>query len=143
MTIIDTEYLEKCLLTLEKSYDCLLKAEKASIEYEMYRNSLIKGFEITLEQSGNLLRKFITPYFASKKSVDALTYKSIFREAHKHGIIDEACVERWFTYRDNRNDTVHDYGEDFAESTLLIVDDFLKDVKSLIKIINEVNSENG
>ncbi|MEN8219100.1 MAG: hypothetical protein ABFS56_22570 [Pseudomonadota bacterium] len=26
--------------------------------------------------------------------------------------------ERWFEYRDNRNNTAHDYGEHFAESTL-------------------------
>jgi len=27
-------------------------------------------------------------------------------------------VERWFAYRDNRNDTAHDYGEGFANETL-------------------------
>ena len=57
MSEINTEYLEKCILTLEKSYEMLQKSEEGSIDYELYRNSLVKGFEMTLEQSGKLLKK--------------------------------------------------------------------------------------
>ena len=60
----------------------------------MYRNSLVKSFEITLEQSGKLLRKCLAPYYASKKSVDTLTFKDLFREAHKHSLITEEEIER-------------------------------------------------
>ena len=70
MSEINTEYLEKCILTLEKSYEMLQKSEEGSIDYELYRNSLVKGFEMTLEQSGKLLKKVLNPYFASKKAVD-------------------------------------------------------------------------
>ncbi len=135
MDTINTEYLEKCIQTLEKAYTLILKTEEDSIDYEMYRNSLVKGFEMSLEQSGKLLRKRLLPYFATKKEVDRLTYKDIFRAAHKHSLIDESMVQRWFKYRDNRNSTAHDYGIHFAQETLLLIDDFIKDAKSLQQVI--------
>ncbi len=135
MTSINTEYLARCLETLEKSYELIKTAQPDSIEYEVYRNSLVKGFEITLEQSGKLLRKKLVPYFASKKIVDTLSFKDLFRNALKYSLIDEQTVERWFKYRDNRNSTAHDYGRAFAEETLILIDDFIEDVKSLKKII--------
>lgn len=132
---ISTEYLERCIETLEKSYDCIKTAKEGSIEYEMFRNSLVKSFEITLEQSAKLLRKRLTPYYATKKAVDTLTFKDLFRSAYNHSLISEEEVSRWMLYRDNRNNTAHDYGKAFAEQTLTLVDDFLKDVYHLKDVI--------
>lgn len=135
MSEINTEYLNKCLLTLKKSYELLKQSEEGSIEFEMYRNSLVKGFEMTIEQSAKLLRKKLTPYFSSKKAVDALTFKDLFRYAAKHSLLNAEEVERWFKYRDNRNSTAHDYGEQFAKDTLVLIDDFVQDTQNLIKVI--------
>ena len=136
MSEISTEYLQKCIATLEKSYEMLNQAQEGTIDYELYRNSLVKGFEMTLEQSGKLLKKKIAPYFATKKALDMLTFKEIFRQAHKFSLITEDEVERWMKYRDNRNNTAHDYGQVFAEETLALVKDFLADVKELQKVID-------
>lgn len=133
--MINTEYLERCILTLEKSYSMIKSAEEGSIDYEMYRNSLVKSFEMTLEQSGKLLRKHLTLFFASKKEVDKLPFKDLFRNALKHSILTEAEVNRWMQYRDNRNNTAHDYGQAFAEETLNLIDDFIVDVKHLKEVI--------
>lgn len=132
---INTEYLERCIETLEKSYELIKTADEDTIDYEMYRNSLVKSFEITLEQSGKLLRKRLTPFFASKKAVDTLTFKDLFRQALKHSLITEEEVNRWLIYRDNRNNTAHDYGRAFAEETLKLMDDFIKDVYHLKDVI--------
>ena len=136
MSEISTEYLQKCIATLEKSYEMLIQTQEGTIDYELYRNSLVKGFEMTLEQSGKLLKKKIAPYFATKKALDMLTFKEIFRQAHKFSLITEDEVERWMKYRDNRNNTAHDYGQVFAEETLALVKDFLADVKELQKVID-------
>jgi len=138
MNSINTEYLQRCIDTLEKSYEMIKKVQENSIEYEMYRNSLVKGFEMTLEQAGKLLRKRLLPYFSGKKAVDTLSFKDLFRYAQKYSLIDEQTVTRWFKYRDNRNNTAHDYGEAFAIETLTLVEDFLNDVKNLKAVI-----ENG
>ncbi len=136
MSEISTEYLQKCIATLEKSYEMLIQTQEGTIDYELYRNSLVKGFEMTLEQSGKLLKKKIAPYFATKKALDTLTFKEIFRQAHKFSLITEDEVKRWMQYRDNRNNTAHDYGQAFAEETLALVKDFLADVKELQKVID-------
>lgn len=135
MSEINTEYLHRCLETLKKSYFLLKQSQEGSIDYEMYRNSLVKGFEMTIEQSAKLLRKKLAPYFASKRAVDSLTFKDLFRYANKHSLFTGDEVERWFKYRDNRNSTAHDYGEQFASETLKLVDDFVKDVEKLIQVI--------
>ena len=132
---INTEILEKCILTLEKSYELIKQEEEGSIDYEMYRNSLVKSFELTLEQSGKLLKKKIAPFFANNKAVDALNFKDIFRNALKHSLITSEELERWFEYRNNRNNTAHDYGKSFAEETLCLIESFLIDVKNLKKVI--------
>ena len=38
-------------------------------------------------------------------------------------------------YRDNRNNTAHDYGQAFAEETLTLIEDFIKDVNYLKSVI--------
>lgn len=135
MMTVSTEYAEKSLKILEKSYELLLSSQKPSIEYEIYRNSTIKCFEVTLEQIGKLLRKKIKPYFSSAKEVDKLNYKDVFRHALKHGLLNSETVERWFKYRDNRNDTAHDYGESFAEETVVLLRDFISDAKMILEIL--------
>ncbi len=132
---INTEHLEKCILTLEKSYTLIKTVKEGSIDYEMYRNSLVKSFEITLEQAGKLLKKRLTPFFASNKTVDSLNFKDIFRNALKHSLITEEETLRWMQYKDNCNNTAHDYGKAFAEETLSLIENFLKDVKKLENVI--------
>lgn len=136
MSEINTEYLQRCIDTLEKSYEMIKKTAEGTIDYELYRNSLVKGFEIALEQSGKLLRKKLLPFFPSKKAVDMLSFKDIFRHAHKHSLISEEETDRWLKYRDNRNNTAHDYGQAFAEETLTLTKDFLIDIKNLKKVID-------
>ncbi|MDR2616646.1 MAG: hypothetical protein LBC22_02365 [Endomicrobium sp.] len=88
MSEINTAFLKQCILTLEKSYEYLKKSKENSIEFEMYRNSLIKSFEMALEQSGKLLRKKITPYFATKKAVNTLIFKDLFRQAALYNLLN-------------------------------------------------------
>jgi hypothetical protein len=40
-------------------------------------------------------------------------------------------VQRWFAYRDNRNNTAHDYGVGFAEDTLKLMPGFISDARRL------------
>ena len=70
------------------------------------------------------------------KSVDALTFKDIFRYANKYSLLNEDETKRWFVYRDNRNNTAHDYGQLFTEQTLLLIESFLIDVHHLKEIID-------
>jgi nucleotidyltransferase substrate binding protein (TIGR01987 family) len=134
---IDTTYLKRCILALDKAYEKLDKYAVEDIEYDIYRSAVIKEFEIILEQSGKLLKKSLKPYFHSSKAVDRLYFKDIFREAGLHGLLEVDEVERWLEYRDNRNNTSHDYGEDLANETLVLMKSFIKDASALADIVGE------
>jgi nucleotidyltransferase substrate binding protein (TIGR01987 family) len=132
-----TEHLARCLQTLEKSLEQLKRAPADSIDYEIYRNAVVKGFELTLETAGKLLRKALKTYTGNPRAVDELSYKDVLRHANKHGLLDAAAVEHWFAYRDNRNSTAHDYGKGFAEETLALMPDFLGDAGRLETTLRE------
>ena len=138
---INTDFLDRCIRTLETAFTQLAQYEPSDITYDIYRAACVKEFEIVLEQSGNLLKRRLRPYFASNRQADRLTFKDIFRYAAKHGLISIECCERWLEYRDSRNDTAHDYGEGFAEATLKLLPGFIADAKELTAVIAEVFDE--
>lgn len=138
---IDITYLERCISTLEKAYALLLDANPENIDYDMYRSACIKEFEIILEQSGKLLRKVLKPYFHSSNAVDKLFFKDVFRHAVLRMIIPNESCERWLQYRDNRNNTAHDYGVNFAEETLKLLPQFIADAKALAASIDQHNQQ--
>ena len=105
--------------------------------YEIYREACVKEFELVLEQSGRLLKKKLRPYFASNRQADQLTFNDIFRHAAKHSLISGDECERWLEFRATRNETAHEYGEQFAERTLEVLPQFVADAEKLVNVIEE------
>jgi nucleotidyltransferase substrate binding protein (TIGR01987 family) len=137
---IDTAFLRRCIQTLELVLHGIDKQKEADADlYDIYRAAGVKEFELILEQSGKLLRKRLAAYFSSNRQADRLTFKDLFRNAAKHGLLEPETVERWIHYRNNRNDTAHSYGEDFAETTLRLLPAFVADAKALADAIEEAN----
>lgn len=134
---LNTDHLLRCIATLESSLERLNKSEPGSIDYEVFRNAVVKGFELVLEISGKLLRKALKAYGGSPKAMDELFYKDILRHAGKHGLLSVAEIERWFAYRDNRNNTAHDYGIGFAQETLALMPQFLADAHALESVLRD------
>ena len=134
---INTDFLTRCINTLESAFQQLQQHDPSDTFYDIFRAASVKEFEIVLEQSGSLLKKRLRPYFASNRHADRLTFKNAFRHAAKHDLISVETCERWFAYRDNRNDTAHDYGEKFAETTLKLLPEFIVDARNLARIIAE------
>ena len=138
---IDTTFLERCIAALAKAHSLLLKSEIDSVEYDIFRSACIKEFEIILEQAGKLLRKAIKPYFHSPKEVDKMVFKNVFRNAVLRDLITDEQCERWLHYRDNRNNTAHDYGVNFANETLVFLPQFIKDGTDLATVLKNQNEE--
>ena len=134
---IDTTFLRRCIGTLELALSKLRGGQTDDFVYDIYRAACVKEFELVLEQSGKLLRKRLAAFFASNRQADRLAFKDLFRHAAKHGLIATDAVERWLLYRDNRNNTAHDYGEGFAETTLKLLPDFIADAKALASVLEE------
>ncbi|WP_127021249.1 nucleotidyltransferase substrate binding protein [Rheinheimera mangrovi] len=135
---LNVEHLRRTADTLEQAILRLAEVDSGDVLYDLYRNAAIKSFELSLETTGKLLRKALKLYGGSPREVDKLVFNDVLRHAGKHGLLDIAGVERWINYRANRNTTAHDYGEGFANETLKILPDFLKDVRDLALATQEL-----
>jgi nucleotidyltransferase substrate binding protein (TIGR01987 family) len=135
---LNVDHLLRTAATLEQALLALAKTTSdQEILYDLYRNAAIKSFELSLETAGKLLRKALKVYAANPRSVDALVFNDLLRHAGKHTLLDQAGVERWLTYRANRNNTAHDYGEGFANETLALLPAYLADLRLLAGKIQE------
>ncbi|MCK5682077.1 HI0074 family nucleotidyltransferase substrate-binding subunit [bacterium] len=128
---LNFDNITRCIQTLSRSLYLLENSEPDSDDYEVYRNAVIKGFELTLETSGKLLRKVLSEYMANPQAVNGLVFKDVFRQAAHYNLMSLEEVERWFAYRDSRNNTAHDYGVEFAEKALNLIRNFLDDSRQL------------
>lgn len=137
MIYLNTDHLQRCLQTMESSLTFYLQAEDDSIDQEVFRNAIVKGYELTQETAFKLLKKALKAYGHGGKKLEGTPIKDILRLAAVHDLMTLDEVEHWFHYRDNRNNTAHDYGEAFAEETLVLMPQFIVDVRSLITRLTE------
>jgi nucleotidyltransferase substrate binding protein (TIGR01987 family) len=129
--MLNTTILETCLDTLAQAYEGIQRLDKDSTAYRIYRSAIVKEFELLLEQAGKLLRKRLRPYVSNASAIESLTFKDVFRTAGKYELLDTDAIERWFTYRDSRNDTAHDDDETIAVKTLELLPTFIGDARDL------------
>ena len=128
---LNTEHLSRCIRTLESSLAFYRQAEPASIDQEVFRNAIVKGYELTQETSFKLLKLALKDFGHGGRTLDATPVKDLLRLSATHGLMTVEEVERWFAYRDNRNNTAHDYGEGFAKETLVLLPGFIADARTL------------
>jgi len=125
---LNTDHLQRCIQTLQSSVTLYREAAAGSVEQEVFRNAIVKGYELVQETSFKLIRKALRDFGHNARQLDATTVKELLRLAAVHGLLTLDAVERWFEYRDNRNNTAHDYGEGFAKETLVLLPAFIADV---------------
>lgn len=134
--VIQTLFAKRCLDTLQEALKALSATELESLYRDIYRAACVKEFEIVLEQAGKLLKKVLRPYFSSARQADELNFKDSFRQGALHGLLSLEQSERWLLYRDKRNDTAHDYGENFANAILELLPQFIVDAQALFAAID-------
>jgi hypothetical protein len=135
--ILNTDHLSRCIKTLRSSLTLYERAETGSIEQEVFRNAIVKGYELTQETAFRLLKKALMDFGHGAKKLDATPIKEILSLGATHGLLSLEEVERWFAYRDNRNNTAHDYGEGFAKETLVLLPGFIADATRLEALLRE------
>jgi hypothetical protein len=83
----------------------------------------------------------LKPFYHSSKAVDQMYFKEVFKQAVLRSLITRELCERFLQYRDNRNNTAHDYGVNFAEETLLLLPNFIADASSLAQAIKQQDDD--
>ncbi|MBF0626523.1 MAG: nucleotidyltransferase substrate binding protein [Magnetococcales bacterium] len=134
---LNTDHLLRCIQTLEASVERYNQAVPDSIDHEIFRNAIVKGYELAQETSHKLLRKALIEFGYGARKLDETPARSVLRLAATHGLMTLEEVERWFTYRTNRNFTAHDYGEGFAKETLALLPAFIADSRKLEATLRE------
>lgn len=134
--MLNTDHLKRCIGTLESSLAFYQKVEADSIDQEVFRNAIVKGYELTQETAFKLVKRALKDYGHGGKKLDATPVKELLRLSAIHSLMTVEEVERWFAYRDNRNDTAHDYGEGFARETLALLPAFIRDAKTLESVLH-------
>lgn len=137
MLYLNVDHLRRCTQTLHSSLLLYQRAEAGSIDQEVFRNAIVKGYELAQETAFKLLIKALKAYGHGGQKLNATPVKELLRLAAAHGLMRLEEVERWFRYRDNRNDTAHDYGEHFANETLLLILPFLQDIATLADVLEQ------
>ena len=135
MLYLNINQLRRCMKTLDSSLVFYQESESDSIEQEVFRNAIIKGYELTQETAFKLLKKALKAYGHGGNKLEATPVKDVLRLAAVHDLLTLPEVERWFSYRDNRNNTAHDYGEHFANDTLTLIPAFLQDIATLADVL--------
>lgn len=136
MLYLNLDQLHRCIRTLESSLALYTQAEPDSIDQEVFRNAIVKGYELTQETAFKLIKKALKAYGHGGRKLETTPIKDLLRLAAVHGLMTLPEVERWFQYRDNRNNTAHDYGEAFAHETLRLIPPFLQDMATLAKVLD-------
>ncbi len=143
MLYLNIDHLRRCMQTLDSSLALYMKAEPDSIDQEVFRNAIVKSYELTQETAFKLLKKALKVYGHGGKKLESTPVKDILRLAAVHDLMTLAEVERWFAYRDNRNNTAHDYGEQFASETLALIPGFLQDIGTLADVLERKLGRQG
>jgi len=102
-----------------------------SVEQDVFRHALVKGFELVQETSHKLLKKALCQFGHTARRLEQTPVKEILRLCAQHGLMTVDEVERWFSYRDVRNSTAHQYGEAFVTQTMALMSHFLADAAAL------------
>lgn len=113
-------------------YEAILKSFKQALDAELdekgfVRDSVIQRFEICVEQSWKILRR----YLKIVHSKDEFSTREIFRLAQRYDIIDNAIT--WIEYLDARNETSHTYNEDIAIQVYEKATHLYADAEQLLK----------
>lgn len=128
---LTTLHLARCIQTLQASTSMFGQAAADSVEQEVFRHAVVKGFELVQETSFKLLKKALVGFGYTSRHLEQTPVKELLRMAAQHGFMSLEEVERWFAYRDARNSTAHEYGEAFVSQTMTMMAAFFTDASDL------------
>ena len=124
--MLDFSSLKNAIASLNKG----IKRASENKGDEELRDAVIQRFEYTYELSWKMLKRRIEQDHPNPQQVDEMSFHDLFREGGERGLVEN--VEKWFTYRKQRNITSHVYDRKKAESVYATALDFAVDAQNLL-----------
>ncbi|MBI2083764.1 MAG: nucleotidyltransferase substrate binding protein [Deltaproteobacteria bacterium] len=114
--------LKDAIQKLEHALSFLKETKKDSL----YASAISKSFEVCLEYAWKDLKRRII-----EEGIEVYSPKEVIKQAGRLGMIDD--VEKWLDFLEDRNLAVHDYLGISDEEYLKTIQDFLPEVKKIIR----------
>ena len=140
---LDYSSLESAVAQLQRSFDYLhsdLARSDAGLR-EQFRAATIQAFEFSYELAVRMIRRQLTQIVANPDELREIDFADMMRDAADAGIVRDAPT--YMRYREMRNRTSHTYNAERAEETAAAIDEFLGDMRLLLKELGERNRDTG
>lgn len=120
--------LKQSLETLEKAFHIYSVGSDNVDILEMYEDSCIQRFEYTFECAWKLMKKYFKSQY--NKTEEELSMNNIFRLMESFEFVPSWLS--WKNYNHLRNNTSHEYNKIKAKKVVLIIPEFVSDIKCII-----------
>ena len=137
---LDLSALENAVAQLEEGlvlYDSDIVLQHPEIRNQM-RAGAIQAFEFTYELSVRMIQRYLEQVSANPAEVDRLEFRSLIRRASEQRLL-RSDLSAWMEHRRNRGLTSHVYNEAMAERVFQAAQDFLGEVRHLLRELQERN----
>lgn len=137
---LDLSPLENAVSQLEEGiilYDSEIVRQHPEIRNQM-RAGAIQAFEFTYELSVRMIQRYLEQVSANPAEVDRLEFRNLMRRASEQGLL-RSDLSSWMGHRRNRGLTSHVYNEAMAERVFQAAQDFLDEVRYLLRELQERN----
>ena len=138
---LDYSSLGSAVAQLQRSFDYLHSelARKDAGLREQFRAATIQAFEFSYELAVRMVRRQLAQIVANPDELREIDFADLMRDAADAGIVRDA--PSYMRYREMRNRTSHTYDADRAEETVAAMDEFLRDMRLLLKELGKRNRE--
>jgi len=137
---LNFDSMRKALLSLESALSfggARLGSENVSqAETNLLRAGIVQNFEICYELCWKHMKRWLE-YNTTPGSMEGISRKQLFRYALENHLIDgfDNCTK----YHELRNLTTHTYNEEIALDIVSASEDFLKDARKLLSVLEGNN----
>ncbi len=136
---LDYSALEDAVAQLQRSFDYLHGdlARTDSGLRQQFRAATIQAFEFTYELGVKMIQRQLAQVAANPDALREMDFADRMRDAADAGIVREAPP--YVRYRELRNKTSHTYDADRAEEVVLVIGEFLRDMRFLLRELQKRN----
>ncbi len=127
---LDLSSFKKTIVALEESLTIYNKYKGTDEKHERsLKRGAIQAFVISYEMARKMLVRYLKEYY--DENFDQMPIRDIFRYAQRVGILSDA--EKWFGYKNNRDNSSHTYDLSIADQVFYATDDFLQEAQYVLK----------
>ena len=108
-------------------------ARNESVEQEVFRNAIVKGYELCQETILKLLRDILQAHTNSSHRLEQLTIREQLQMAISNNLMTPMEVERWHIYHEKECGIVDEIEIGISDETLILLPQFIQDCHAFIK----------